>query len=196
MICLLGSVSTNKSPIKLVVTLILLAGIGAFGFFAFQTYNKIVDAENSVSTDLAQIDTQLQRRFDLIPNLVKTVKGYAKHEKETFENITKLRSQWGESQQAEEKAKLANSINTELNKIVLVAENYPELKASDQFTSLMYSLEGTENRIAVSRTRYNESIHSYNNLVTKLPGALFGKDKKEDYFQATPEAAMAPQVEL
>lgn len=196
MICLLGSVSTNKSPIKLVVTLILLAGIGAFGFFAFQTYNKIVEAENSVSTDLAQIDTQLQRRFDLIPNLVKTVKGYAKHEKETFENITKLRSQWGESQQAEEKAKLANSINTELNKIVLVAENYPELKASDQFTSLMYSLEGTENRIAVSRTRYNESIHSYNNLVTKLPGALFGKDKKEDYFQATPEAAMAPQVEL
>ncbi|MGJ8673059.1 LemA family protein [Rubritalea sp.] len=186
----------KKSPIKLVVILILVALLGVFGFSTFQTYNKIVESENAVATDLAQIDTQLQRRFDLIPNLVKTVKGYAKHEKETFENITKLRSQWGESQQADEKAKLANSINTELNKIILVAENYPDLKASDQFTSLIYSLEGTENRIAVSRTRYNESINSYNNLVTKLPGALFGKEKKEDYFQAAPEASAAPQIDL
>ena len=186
----------QKTTIVGSISLILLVIFVLAGISSYRTYNKIVAAENAIETDLAQIDTQLQRRFDLIPNLVKTVKGYAKHEKETFENITKLRSQWGETQKPDEKAQLANRIDNALGKIVLVAENYPALQASEQFLSLMYSLEGTENRISVTRIRYNESINTYNNIVKKFPGLLFGKEAKTDFFKATPKAQNAPVVDL
>jgi len=162
--------------------------------------NNLVTLDEDVNTAWAQVETVLQRRYDLIPNLVNTVKGYATHEKELLENVTRLRSQWGEAKTPEAKIQAANQLESTLSKLLVVSENYPELKANQNFIALQDELTGTENRISVERRRYNEVVRAYNVTVRRFPASmfagLFGFEKKDAYFEAAEGASTAPKVEF
>jgi LemA protein len=146
------------------------------------------------------VENQLQRRNDLIPNLVNTVKGYAAHEKTVFEEVTNARSQWGKASTVEEKVKAAGAIDAALARLLLVVENYPNLKADQTFLRLMDELSGTENRIAVERMRYNEAVRDYNITVRRFPGNLiagiFGYKVATEYFKAEEKAKTVPEVKF
>ncbi len=162
--------------------------------------NKIVTLDENVSAAWAQVETVLQRRFDLIPNLVNTVKGYAAHERGVFEEVTRLRSQWGAAKNAEERVATANQMEGALGRLLLVAENYPELKANQNFLALQDELAGTENRIAVERRRYNEAVQIFNTYIRRFPASMMagfmGMERKTAYFEASPEAKSAPVVQF
>jgi LemA protein len=162
-------------------------------------YNRFVGLQEGVDAQWANVETVLQRRFDLIPNLVNTVKGFAAQEKEIFTEVTRLRSQWGEARTADEKVGVANQMQGALGRLMLVAENYPDLKSNQNFLALQDELAGTENRISVERRRYNESVRDYNTAIRKFPGViianLFGFDKRTP-FEAAPEAANVPTVQF
>jgi LemA protein len=183
------------------IAVIVLVVIGVIvAFSTVGTYNKIVQADEQVDAAFAQVDTVLQRRYDLIPNLVSTVKGYAEHERELFERVTELRSQWGKAESQGQKIQAANQIEGALSRLLLVAENYPQLKANQNFLALQDELAGTENRIAVERRRYNESIRTYNTLIRRFPvnmiAGMFGFEKRDEYFEAAQGAEEAPTVEF
>lgn len=148
-------------------------GAGALvvlGFGVF-TYNRLITLKNRVDNAWAQIDVQLKRRYDLIPNLIETVKGYMKHEKETLENITKYRSQLV-SGSVEEKAQANNMLSQSLKSIFAVAESYPNLKANENFKMLQEELAGTENKISYIRTAYNDSVLEYNTATDTFPNNI------------------------
>lgn len=176
---------------------LLVIGILVWGV---SVNNRLVSLQEGVSASWSQVETVLQRRFDLIPNLVSTVKGYAEHEKGILEEVTRLRSQWGAASSVEDKAKTAGQLESTLSRLLLVAENYPDLKASQNFQDLQVELAGTENRIAVERQRYNESVRSYNTLARSFPSSIiasFGGFKPSDaYFEAAPAAQVAPKVDF
>ena len=140
----------------------------------------------------------LQRRFDLIPNLVETVKGYAEHEREVLEEVTRLRSQWGQAGSVADKAQTAGQLEGALARLLLVAERYPDLKANQNFRDLQVELAGTENRISVERQRYNEAVRNYNTAVRQFPGSVVagfrGMAVSDAYFEAAPAAQEAPRV--
>ncbi|GAB4250911.1 MAG: LemA family protein [Acidobacteriota bacterium] len=163
------------------------------------TYNRLVTMEETVDGAWAQVETVLQRRYDLIPNLVNTVKGYAQQEQQVFTEVTRLRSQWGQAQTVEEKARVAGSLEGALSRLLLVVERYPELKSNQNFMALQDELAGTENRIAVERRRYNEAVRAYNTAIRRFPtnlvAALFGFTEKP-YFEAAEGAETAPRVEF
>jgi LemA protein len=174
-------------------------GVAAFlAAWAGLSYNGLVSAQESVSESWAQVENVLQRRYDLIPNLVETVKGYAKHEKELLEEIARLRSQWAAARGPSEKIDSSRGLEGALARLLLVVENYPNLKANENFLRLQDELAGTENRISVERRRYNESVRTYNVRVRRFPGNLvagaFGFEKSDAYFEAQEGAAQAPQV--
>ena len=146
-----------------ILTIILLVII--FAIFVMITYNSLVSARNNVHNAWSQIDVELQRRFDLIPNLVETVKGYMNHEESVLTKVTELRSSWGNASSISEKAKLENELTSTLSAISIVAENYPDLKANANFMSLQEELSNTESKIAYSREYYNNVTTAYN---TKL----------------------------
>ena len=176
---------------------IILAIVVILVIAIISMYNGLVSARVKVDNAWSQIDVQLQRRFDLIPNFVETVKGYATHESETFEKITKLRTSWASAGTVAEKAELDNQLSGALKTIMAVSENYPELKADKQFTALMDELAGTENRIATERNRYNESVQTFNAKIRKFPtsfiASIMGVEKR-DYFEAQAGADQAPSV--
>lgn len=182
--------------IGLLVILVVLGGIVAWGV---GVNNRLVSLDEHVKTAWGQVDTVLQRRFDLIPNLVATVKGYAAHEKEILENVTRLRSQWGSAKTVDEKAQAAGELEGMLARLLVVAEKYPDLKADQNFRDLQFELSGTENRITVERQRYNDVVREYNTAVRQVPGsfvaALRGFQVKEP-FEAAPAAAEAPKVDF
>src|SRR3990167_2793514 len=159
-------------------------------------YNGIVSKHETITSSWAQVENQLQRRNDLIPNLVNTVKGYAAHEKTVFEDVTNARSQWAKANTMEEKIKAAPEIDRALARLLLVVENYPNLKADQTFLRLMDELSGTENRIAVERMRYNEAVQDYNITVRRFPGnivaGIFGYRPATEYFKAEGAAKAAP----
>ncbi|MFH1339080.1 MAG: LemA family protein [Candidatus Omnitrophota bacterium] len=161
-------------------------------------YNGIVSKHENITAKWAQVENQLQRRNDLIPNLVNTVKGYATHERNVFENVTNARSQWAKANTLEDKVKAAGAIDAALARLLLVVENYPNLKADQTFLRLMDELSGTENRIAVERMRYNESVRDYNIAVRRFPGNLvagkFGYKTATEYFKAEEKAKAVPEV--
>ena len=163
-------------------------------------YNGIVSKNETITAKWAQIENQLQRRNDLIPNLVNTVKGYAAHEKTVFEDVTNARSQWAKATTVEQKVKAASSIDAALGRLLLVVENYPNLKADQTFLKLMDELSGTENRIAVERMRYNEAVRDYNITVRMFPGNLvagmFGYKTATEYFKAEEKAKAVPEVKF
>ncbi|WP_248561097.1 LemA family protein [Niallia sp. NCCP-28] len=163
------------------------------------SYNGFVNAEEDVEQSYAQIENQLQRRLDLIPNLVNTVKGYASHEKEVIQSISDARANLAGAKTPEEEATANAQVSSALSRLLVVVENYPNLKADKQFTQLMDELSGTENRISVARKDYNEQVSSYNKKVKRFPGAILarisGFDEKE-YFQANSNAENAPEVDF
>ncbi len=163
-------------------------------------YNGIVSKHETITAKWAQVENQLQRRNDLIPNLVNTVKGYAAHEKTVLEDVTNARSQWGKANTLNEKVKAAGAVDAALSRLLLVAENYPNLKADQTFLRLMDELSGTENRIAVERMRYNEAVRDFNVTVRMFPGnviaGMFGYHPATEYFKAEEKAKAVPEVKF
>ena len=178
---------------------IIIAVIVVLGIMLMSSYNGFVNSEENVNQSYAQIETQLQRRLDLIPNLVNTVKGYASHEKEVLTQISDARARLAGSNTPEEEATANTELTGALSRLLVVVENYPNLKADQQFTQLMDELSGTENRIAVARKDYNDEVALYNKKVKRFPGAVVasitGFDEKE-YFNADPSAGETPKVDF
>jgi LemA protein len=161
------------------------------------SYNTFVGQEEAIKTQWAQVENQLQRRNDLIPNLVETVKGYAAHEEGVFKDIADARSRLLAAQTPDEKIAAANQQTSALGRLLAVAENYPQLRANEQFNRLMDELSGTENRIAVERMRYNEAVQRYNTSRRQFPANMTAKVfgfKEYPLFQAPPEAKQVPKV--
>src|ERR1051326_2187860 len=163
------------------------------------SYNTFVGQEEAINAQWAQVQNQLQRRNDLIPNLVETVKGYATHEESVYKDIADARAKLLAARSPEETIQAANQQTTALGRLLAVVENYPQLKANEQFNRLMDELSGTENRIAVERMRYNEKIQEYNTARRQFPAnmtaRLFGF-KEYPFFEAPPEARQVPRVNL
>lgn len=180
--------------IAIIVGLVVILGIALIS-----ANNKLVSMEAEVDAALANIDTNLQRRADLIPNLVNTVKGYAAHEQEVIDSVTEARANLAGASTVEEKAAADSELTAALNNLLVVVENYPDLKASANFTQLADELAGTENRIATARRDYNDAVQSYNTAIRKFPNSLiaglFGFAQK-DYFQASDSAQNVPDVEF
>ena len=178
------------------IALIILVVIA---FWLIATYNGLIQARNKVKNAFAQIDTQLQRRFDLIPNLVETVKGYASHEKELLENVTASRSGYMNATTAAEKMAADNQLTSTLKTLFAVSENYPELKANENFSKLQDDLKGTEDKVAFSRQFYNDSVTKYNDKLLMFPtniiGSMFGF-KEEELFKTDEAAKAAPKVQF
>jgi len=177
-----------------VVLVVLILGVWAMG-----SYNNLVTMQEQVRNSWAQVETVLQRRYDLIPNLVNTVKGYAKQEQTIFTEVARLRSQWGEARNSAEQAQAATQLEGALGRLMLVVENYPELKSNVNFLALQDELAGTENRIAVERRRFNDSARVYNTALRRFPtnivAGLFGFEQ-HPYFEAAATAREAPKVEF
>jgi LemA protein len=161
------------------------------------SYNKFVGQEEAVKAQWAQVQNQLQRRNDLIPNLVETVKGYASHEESVFKDIADSRSRLLNAKSPEETITAANAQTNALGRLLVVVENYPNLKANEQFNGLMDELSGTENRIATERMRYNERVQEYNTSRRQFPANLTAKlfsFKDYPFFEAPPSATQVPKV--
>jgi LemA protein len=178
----------------------LLGFVAIFVLMLIGSYNGLMAANVSIDSSWAQVENQLQRRYDLIPNLVNTVKGYAKHEAGVLEEVTRLRSQWGEAKDTPSKVKAANEMESALGRLMVVIEKYPDLKANEGFLKLQDELAGTENRIAVERMRYNDDVRTYNLKVQSFPSNLMagimGFKPKDAYFKAKEEAKEPPKVEF
>ncbi len=191
----------GKAWVVLVVILIviLLVALGGFRWYV-SGYNKAVNLEEGAEKGWADIDTTLQRRLDLVPNLVNTVKGYAGHEKELFENIAKSREKYFQAGNRAGKIEASNQLSGFLSRLLMLQENYPDLKANQNFRDLQVALEGTENRINVARTRYNDAAKLLNSYTRQFFGSFFCKKagvEQVDYFEATEQAkSEVPQVEF
>ena len=187
----------------ILVALLLLLGVGACN-----TYNKMVGLEETVDQSWGEVETQYQRRADLIPNLVNTVKGYATHESQTFEKVTEARAKSTSitlnvddltEENLAKYQKAQNELSSALKSLLAVTENYPDLKANKNFEDLQVQLEGTENRIATARTRYTEQVKDYNVAIRRFPAnifaGMFGFSTKPQ-FAAEEGASKAPTVEF
>lgn len=165
-------------------------------------YNKIVTLEEGCDLAWANVETVLQRRYDLIPNVVNTVKGFADHEKELLTEVTRLRSQWGKAKASGDTAgsvQTAGMLESALGRLMVVVERYPELKSNQNFLALQEELAGTENRISVERRRYNEAVARYNALIRRFPAnmvaGLAGAERRAP-FEVAQGAEAAPAVEF
>lgn len=176
------------------VIVLLVVVVGAM---LVPKYNRLVTLDNEVDSAYSEVDVVIKRRADLIPNLVQTVKGYAKHEEETFTKVIEARNKVSNASTPEELSNANSELTTAIRNLNVVVENYPELKANTNFLDLQTQLEGTENRIATARTRYNEKVKDYNQVVRQFPmnlfAGIFGFDKK-DYFQASESDQNTPSV--
>ena len=163
-------------------------------------YNEIVSSDEAVDAGWAQVENVLQRRYDLIPNLVNTVKGFAKQEKDVLTEVTALRSQWAKAGSVAEKAQAATGLEAALGRLMVISERYPDLKSNQNFLRLQDELAGTENRVSVERRRYNEAVQHYNTTIRTFPAVTIasrmGLEKRDAYFQAVSEASTAPVVDF
>jgi len=181
----------------LIVTIIIVVALVLLIGSCVGTYNDLVVKRESLDALLAQVDTQLQRRNDLIPNLVNTVKGYTIHESDAIEAVSDARAKLAGAQSTAEKSSADNELTGALSRLLMVAENYPDLKADTQFTALTDELAGTENRIAVARKDYNEGAQAYNTEIKKFPRVLFANlfgFAPAEYFEASESAQQVPEV--
>ncbi|MFL5434136.1 MAG: LemA family protein, partial [Myxococcales bacterium] len=174
------------------ILILALAGCGPCG------YNRVVSEEQAVESAWSQVENQLQRRADLIPNLVETVKGYARHEKGVFDDIANARAQMMSAGSRADKINASNQLDSAISRLLVVSEAYPQLKADSNFARLMDELAGTENRLAVARNRYNEAVQRYNADVKGIPGAWWAKiggfPSQKEYFKADASSRAAPKV--
>ncbi|MFH0929385.1 MAG: LemA family protein [Candidatus Aenigmatarchaeota archaeon] len=163
------------------------------------TYNSFISMDQAINNQWAQVETQYQRRVDLIPNLVNTAKGYMQFEKSLLEEITALRSQWTSTSDIDDKVNIGNALDSALGRLIVVYENYPQLQSIQAVSSLMDELSGTENRIAVERMRYNEKVRSFNTAVLVFPSnmlaGMFGFSERP-YFEAQEGADVVPVVNI
>jgi LemA protein len=193
----------------IVIAIIVVAVFAVYRFWA-GNYNKMVTMDEQVTSQWAQVQNQYQRRMDLIPNLVSTVKGYASHESEVFTQIAEARSKAGGVVKVDEDLlndpeafkryqQAQNELGSSLQRLLVVTENYPELKANDNFLALQDQLEGTENRISVERKRFNDTAKEYNIFIRQFPRNIIASSSgftAKQYFEATQEAQTAPKVEF
>lgn len=178
---------------------IILVIVALLVLFVIGKYNSLVQLRNKVKDQFSQIDVQLKRRSDLIPNLVETVKGYAKHESETFEKVVNARNSYLNASTDEEKIKASNELSGTLSKLFALAENYPELKANTNFEQLQGELKETEDKIAYSRQFFNDVVLKYNNAVEVFPSNIIANMfgfKKETFFEATNEEKQNVEVKF
>ncbi len=183
--------------VGIVLGIVIVIFLVAFGWYR-RGYDTAIALDERVKSAWAQVENQLQRRNDLIPNLVNTVKGFAAQEKGIFTEVTRLRSQWAQASTIDEKIETANAMTAALSRLLVVAENYPQLKSNENFLALQSQLEGTENRIAVERMRYNEAVQDFNRFQRSFFGRFLtvqaGLTKPAVYFQAEEKAKQVPQV--
>lgn len=192
--CVLKTGGSCMSALISILMVIVLAVGSVFGF-----YNGMVSARENVDSKWSQVDNQLQRRSDLIPNLVNTVKGYASHEKEVFQSVSDARAKMAGAKSVGDKLEANNELNGALSRLLAVAENYPQLKADQNFRQLQDELSGTENRIAVARKDYNDAVQSYNTKIKSLPYSLFAGAlgfTARDYFKVEETAKAVPKVQF
>ena len=187
---------------------ILLIVAGALSLSSCSGYNKMVEKQEAVTSQWGNVQNAYQRRADLIPNLVNTVKGYASHEQETFTQVTEARSRATQTninpenlttESLQEYQQTQNQLSQALGRLLLIQENYPELKANQNFLALQDELAGTENRISVERNRFNQLAQDYNSYIRKFPQVIYAKwfdFESKAYFEALPEAQTAPQVQF
>ena len=183
----------SKSILGIVAAIVIVVGM------IFSSYNGLVSMNENVTGKWAQVENQLQRRNDLIPNLVNTVKGYASHETEVFKQVSDARAKLGGAKTVAEASAANNEMNTALSRLLMVAENYPELKSNTNFIQLQDELAGTENRIAVARKDYNDAVQIYNAKIKSLPASLYAGSfgfTSRDYFKADEAAQKVPQVKF
>lgn len=162
-------------------------------------YNRFAVLSNRIDNSLSQIDVQLRKRADLVPNLIETVKGYAKHEKGIMKEVTDARKALLAAKDLPSRVKAGNALQEALKSIIAIAENYPQLKANENFLHLQQELAAIEDKVAYARQHYNDSILTYNNLVTTMPGKLFASvfsRKEKEYLEIPAEARAVPKVQF
>ena len=191
----MGKTGRTLGIVGIVIVVVLL-----IAYFSIKgTYNSLVRLDEGVKAAWAQVENQLQRRYDLIPNYVETVKGYAKQEREVFIKVTEARSKVGSANSVGEKINANNELSTALSRLLVVVERYPDLKSNQNFIRLQDELAGTENRIAVERRRYNEAVKTYNVKIRSFPTILFAGMfgfGKADFFKVPDEVKEAPKVKF
>ena len=183
----------------LIVLACIIAIVLFVGTWYSRTYNDLVQLDESVKTQWSQVENQMQRRYDLIPNLVSTVKGYAKHEKDVFVSIAEARSKLAGARNPNEKVTASNGLEGALSRLLMITENYPELKANENFTRLMDELAGAENRLSVERMRYNELVKVYNIKLRTFPTSIIAGSlhfELKEQFKVEEKAKAAPKVDF
>ena len=189
---------SKKKTLLIVLVVIVVLAIAVYSFFA-GNYNKFVQMDVGIKAAWSQVENQLQRRYDLIPNLVETVKGYAKQEKDVLVEVTNARSKVGGAGTIPDKIAANNQLTGALSRLMVVVEKYPDLKSNQNFMKLQDELAGTENRIAVERMRYNEAVKVYNEAIRSFPAnilaGMYGF-KEAAFFEAPKDAKEAPKVKF
>lgn len=183
----------KKVPIGIVIIVVLI------GLYAFSTYNGLVILNVNADTQRKQVETQYQRRFDLIPNLVESVKGIMQQEQAVFTAIADARTRYAGATTPDTKAQAISQVESALGRLLVITENYPQLKSSETVQTLMSQLEGTENRISVERMRFNDAVKDYNLKVMRVPSSIIASMfdfKERAYFEATKGSENAPQVKF
>jgi LemA protein len=189
----------KPSRIILIVILVLVVLIGAVWSWYKKSYDTIVKLDEGAKAAWATVESQLQRRYDLVPNLVATVKGYAQHEEKVLTEVTDARARVGSATTINDKISANGELTSALGRLLVVAENYPNLKANDNFRDLQAQLEGTENRIATERRRYNEAVQSYNQYIRGLLEQFVARNMKlsvRQPYEADKAATSAPEVKF
>ncbi|MBN2560260.1 MAG: LemA family protein [Phycisphaerae bacterium] len=184
--------------LAVIIGVVLLGG-GCGGCYVYQSYKMTIRLDEEAQKTWADVEVVLKRRFDLIPNIVQTVKGYAKHEKELLQGIADVRKSYFGANTMGEKAKAAGALEGMLSRLLVLRETYPELKANENFRALQIELEGTENRITEMRKRYNDAVRALNTHIRGPVGSIvagWAGVEKGEYFQAGEEAQQVPKVEF
>ena len=200
---------SRSVSIGLAVLGVLVIGVLILVAWGVGVYNGIVSSDEAVKSSWSQVENQYQRRYDLVPNLVETVKGFAKQEREVLENVTAARARVGQLTVTPEVLnnpetfarfqQAQDGLSSALSRLMAVVENYPQLRSNENFLTLQSQLEGTENRIAVARNRFNEQVRDFNTRIRRFPGSMIAGMtgfSAAQYFEATAEAAQAPQVQF
>ena len=190
--------TSGKRNLIIAVVIVLVVVFALYSFFK-GTYNTFVSLDEAVKGSWAQVENQLQRRYDLIPNLVETVKGYAKQEKDVLVEVTNARAKVGGATSVPDKISANNELSGALSRLLVVVEKYPDLKSNQNFMHLQDELAGTENRIAVERKRYNDAVKTYNVAIRSFPANLLAgmfNFHSATFFEAPASAKAAPQVKF
>ncbi len=184
----------NKKTLYIILGVVALACL-----YVWSSYNSFISRSEAVDSGWAQVETQYQRRFDLIPNLVNSVKGILKQEQEVFGKLAEARAKYSGATNINDKVKAASQVESALGRLLVVVENYPQLRSAETVGTLMVQLEGTENRISVERKRYNDLVQSYNLGVKRFPSSFIARlfsFVEKAYFESVSGSEVAPKVEL